>query len=248
MSKFFVNSEQIQGDLIKIINNDVKHIKKVLRLKQGDCIIVGDTLGKSYECEIIDIGQDEVITRVISENSDINNEPPIDVRLYQGIAKGEKMDFIIQKCVELGIKTIVPVITQYTVVEIDKKNATKKLERWQKIAGEASKQCNRNLVPQIMMPQNLEECVSNLSSDDLSIVCYENEKNTGIKSTLNILQNKPKCINIFIGPEGGFSENEIKLLSSKDVQSVTLGPRILRTETAGLAALTIVMYELGDIG
>jgi len=246
MPKFFVDEQNIQSDLIVIDGDDVKHIKKVLRLNPGDSITVCDGKGNDYHASIKDIESNRVIAAILDVYKS-GTEPPIEVTLFQGIPKSDKMDFIIQKSVELGVSRIVPVITERTVVKLDsKKDATNKVTRWQRISLEAAKQCNRGFVPRVENPVDYEEALKLCQQSYLKIMPYEKENKYNLKKCLYGCD--PAKTAVFIGPEGGFSEEEVKKASASGVKPVTLGPRILRTETAGIAVLSILMYELGDIG
>jgi 16S rRNA (uracil1498-N3)-methyltransferase len=158
------------------------------------------------------------------------------------------MDMIIQKCTELGIVKIVPVITERTIVQIkDKKAETKKIQRWQKVADSAAKQCKRGVIPKVTQPVSFEEMIHNLSTYDLKIIPYEQERKEGLKNILST-NKEYKKVAIIIGPEGGFEQDEVIKAQNAGITSITLGPRILRTETAGFVALSILMYEIGDLG
>ncbi|HHX18743.1 MAG TPA: 16S rRNA (uracil(1498)-N(3))-methyltransferase [Clostridium sp.] len=247
MSKFFVNSENISSDSIIITGEDVVHIKKVLRLNSGDNIIVSDGLGTDYHVQIQKIDLHTVDTKIISSFKN-NSEPPVDIVLFQGLPKSDKMDYIIQKGVELGVKKIVPVITERTVVKIsNNKDYKKKHQRWNRISMEAAKQCNRGIIPQVEYPIIFKEAIETLPNNGFRILPYEKEKSQGIKGILKEKSNS-KDIFIFIGPEGGFCDREIELALKNDFNIISLGPRILRTETAGVVVLSILMYELGDVG
>ncbi|NLV76009.1 MAG: 16S rRNA (uracil(1498)-N(3))-methyltransferase [Tissierellia bacterium] len=245
MHRFFVGEEQIYEEIIEILGQDTKHIKDVLRLKVGDTIEISSSNG-IYRCNIIEIYDNKIVTKIV-ESFQGKNEPPIHIALYQAIAKGDKMDYIIQKNTEIGVKEIYPIITNRTIVKIkDKKKEQSKLNRWRMIAEEAAKQSKRDCIPDVLDIMDFKQMLNNLKDEKNILVPYEMEKKGCLKSILgNIEGNK---INIIIGPEGGFEEKEIQLLKSIGGQSVTLGPRILRTETAGLVVSTIILYELGDIG
>lgn len=245
MNRFFVDRDQIVDNRIEILGKDVRHIKNVLRLKPKDQIeVICD--GMTYICEIMELGSNN-IPLLILDSFEGKNEPPIDIVLYQGIAKGSKMDFIIQKATEIGISEIYPIITHRTVVKIkDRKKEQKKVERWQAIVEEASKQSKRDRLPMINDITSFNEMIDILKDQSNIIVPYEEEETFGLKEALkNIEEGK---IHIIIGPEGGFEEEEVEMLKAINGKSVTLGPRILRTETAGLVVGSIVLYELGDLG
>ncbi len=247
MPKFFVSKEDICNNAVTITGEDVSHIKRVLRLKCGDTLQVCDGMGTDYTVRIENFEKDCIIAGVISSGEN-NAEPPIDIILFQGIPKSDKMDFIIQKSVELGVRSIIPVSTDRTVVKIaNEKDARGKTGRWQKIALEASKQCNRGIIPHIGMPVSFEDALKQASKTaELCIIPYEKEKGGFLKPVIK--DSKTKRIAVFVGPEGGFTENEVRRALDFNIRAVTLGPRILRTETAGIAVISILMYELGDVG
>lgn len=250
MHRFFVSPGQIDNinNIISILGNDVKHIKKVLRLKEGQELEICDGEGMDYRVSIDTIDNEKINTS-IEEVYPSKKESNIEVTLYQGLPKSMKMDIIIQKCTELGIHSIIPVSTNRTIVKIENPKAeTKKIERWQRIAYEAAKQSKRGRVPYIGNVKNLQNIWKDLCENDLNIIAYENESTKGLKSILHNNTTIIKKIGIIIGPEGGFEKQEIEMAKANGALSFTLGPRILRTETAGFTALTIVMYALGDIG
>ncbi|MCR1897849.1 16S rRNA (uracil(1498)-N(3))-methyltransferase [Irregularibacter muris] len=249
MHRFFVEPNQIEdiNNRIIILGEDVKHIDKVLRLKEGEEIEVCDGRGTDYRAIIQQMKKDEVIAKV-EEKFPSKGEPNIEVTLYQGLPKSTKMDFILQKCIELGIKKIVPLNTERTIVKLENEKAQqKKLERWQRIAYEAAKQSKRGSIPEITPVKDLKNIWQELSENDLNIIAYENEDTQKIRDLLTKENPWPKKIGVIIGPEGGFEEEEIRQAIDKKVLPVSLGSRILRTETAGIVALTILMYALGEI-
>jgi 16S rRNA (uracil1498-N3)-methyltransferase len=247
MPRFFISSKDIFDDNINVTGEDYNHIKKVLRLKCGELITLSDGEGLEYVAEIVEFGDGFVHTKVV-ESFKNTTEPPIKVTLYQGLPKSDKMDFIIQKSVELGITKIVPVLTERTVVRLDsEKDALKKCERWNRISLEAAKQCNRGIIPKIEIPISFKEAIKQTENKALSLIPYEKEAKNSLKQILKRVDSISE-ISVFIGPEGGFTEQEIEQAVSFGLSSVTLGPRILRTETAGIAVLSILMYELGDVG
>lgn len=246
MPRFFVNSEDIENERINISGEDFNHIKNVLRLRQGDSLVISDGNCRDYSVVIDSYSANYVITRIIDSYKN-TNESEIDITLFQGVPKSDKMDMIIQKSVEMGVKRIVPVITERTVVKINsEKDIKNKISRWQRIAIEASKQCNRGIKPIVEAPVAFHETVVKSKQSDLNLIPYEKEEGNKLKSVLKGSQ--AKTINVMIGPEGGFSNHEVGLAVENGFIPVTLGPRILRTETAGLLVFSIIMYELGDIG
>jgi len=245
MPKFFVRAENIHDSNITVTGEDVDHIRKVLRLGPGDQITLCDGAGTDY---LVRIERDEpgrIYTSIVHTEKNIT-EPPLDVTLFQGIPKSDKMDFIVQKTVELGVKRIVPVMTGRTVVRFSgSKDMESKVKRWQRISLEAAKQCNRGIVPMITNPMSFEEALHISAEADFAIIPYEKEKGNSLK---RLIGSGFKTAAVFIGPEGGFTNEEIERALLHHVKPVTLGPRTLRTETAGIAVLSILMYELGDIG
>ena len=249
MPRFFVKTEQIQNETITILGEDVKHIKNVLRKDKGDKIeICNQENGKTYNCQINNIGNNSIIAKIIEQIEE--QEDKIKIDIYQGLPKADKMELIIQKSVELGANAIIPVVMKRCVVKIDSKDETKKIVRWQKIAESAAKQSGRNEIPEIRHIATIEK-ISNLiiNEYDCLIVAYENEKNNTIKKELlklkEILQEKGKInIALLIGPEGGLEEKDVELLKQSGAKIVTLGNRILRTETVALNMLSVIRYEL----
>ena len=221
---------------------DIKHMVKVMRLGVGDRVDVSDSVMWEYETVIDQIEEDEVLLRIVDKQA-FAREPEVQVTLFQGVPKAGKMETIIQKCVELGVYAITPVFMERTVV-VEKGNFGKKLDRWQKISDEAVKQCKRGIIPQINEQIKFDQMVDNLGDFDLILFPYENEGNYTIKNCLRNLTSKPKTVAIIIGPEGGFADSEAEALDRTGAERVTLGKTILRTETAGMASLAMVMYEL----
>lgn len=246
MHRFFVDKDNITESNIEIIGEDVKHIKNVLRLDIDSVISICDKEENDYIVKIKEINKHNILCEII-EKYKSKGEPPIEINLYQGIPKSSKMDIIVQKATEIGVRKIIPVITDRTVVKIqDRKKEDKKIDRWQRIAEEAAKQSKRGLIPEVTNILTLKEVVNILTNEDFVLVPYENENQVSLKDVINSY--KGKKINILIGPEGGFEESEINELKNINAHIVTLGPRILRTETAGLTTSAIVLYELGDLG
>lgn len=244
MSTFYIKENQIINNKVHMVGEDVNHIKNVLRYKIGDTLDVCDENGIRYHTKILNMSTESIVLEIF-EVSEETTESNIKVTLFQGLPKSDKMDLIIQKCTELGVHEFVPTITERVIVKLDEKSEKKKIERWQKIAKEAATQSGRQKIPHIENIINLKNSIEKLSKYDIVIVPYECEKENYIKNTLKKMDESLKKIAIVIGPEGGFSDNDINLLSNlKNLKKVSLGPRILRTETAGFATLAMLMYEL----
>lgn len=246
MPRFFVKNEQIKGTSIEILGEDVKHIKNVLRKQIGDNIEICDQdTEKSYICKIEKIENESILTSIVEELQSYDDKIKVDI--YQGLPKADKMELIIQKSVELGVNAIIPVAMKRCVVKIDSKDESKKITRWQKIAESAAKQSGRNTIPAIKNIVNVEKIIQLIKEYDCVIVAYENEKNNTIKrELLEIKENihdKVK-IAVVIGPEGGLEEKDVEMLKQNGTKIVTLGNRILRTETVALNVLSVIMYEL----
>jgi RNA methyltransferase, rsmE family len=256
MDRFFVEPKHLNLDdkTLYIDGEDVKHISKVLRYGQGDEIEVCDSNGHEYICRIESIDKTRIDLSIVDE-VDINRESRIRVSLYQGVPKSTKMDIILQKLTEAGVDEIVLVNTKRSVVNIKGDKADKKFDRWERIIYEAAKQCKRGLIPKLRGILSFKEALEDMGKNDINICPYEVEKSLGIKEALQtgqvkkILENKDEVrVGIFIGPEGGFAEEENEMVKAAGIASVTMGPRIFRTETASIVATAITLYELGDIG
>ena len=245
MSVFYVKNNQINNEEATILGEDVKHIRDVLRYNVGDSLDICDENGIRYITKILNFNKDNILLKILKV-SDFTTEASVNVTLFQGMPKADKLELIIQKCTELGISEIVPIITDRVIVKLDDKSTEKKLERWNRIAMEASKQSGRQKIPVVQKPIKLKNLIENISKYDIVILPYECEKEVTLKAVLRNLSENCKNVAIIIGPEGGFSEEEIEVLNLSNVKRVTLGPRILRTETAGLATLAVVLYERQD--
>lgn len=251
MHKFFTEPQNITETEGRILGDDVKHIYKVLRLNEGEEVVLNNCEGVEYLGEIKTITKSEVVVSIIKK-LDINNESSVKVHLFQGLPKGQKMDLIVQKGTELGVVEFIPTITAR--VDVKLKGEFKKLDRLNRIALEASKQSKRSIVPQVKEVIDFNEALRQLKEMDLVLIPYENAEDFGVKSLINLLKNENrdlkniKNVGVLIGPEGGFEEEEIDSLKEQGFYIVTLGNRILRTETAGFTATALIQYELGDLG
>ena len=243
MYQFFVDDAQVHKHEIVIEGSDVNHIRNVLRMKIDERIRISNMSGKAYFCHITLITEDMVVAEIDSED-DNGTELGNRITLFQGLPKGDKMELIIQKAVELGVYKIVPVSMKNCVVKLDEKKAAKKVERWQAIAESASKQSKRTIIPLIDKPVSYKLALEKAGKLDVTLVPYENER--GMAATRQIMGQikKRQSIGIVIGPEGGFAPEEIKLADDNDMHRISLGRRILRTETAGLATLAMLVFNL----
>jgi 16S rRNA (uracil1498-N3)-methyltransferase len=247
MRKFFVDSSQVNEDVIKIIGDDVNHIKNVLRLACGDRVLIGiKGEEKNYICEITEILKKDVLCKIVEEAQAVA-ESNVKIDIFQGLPKADKMELIIQKGTELGVNNFIPVNFKRTVVKFDEKDKNKKLDRWQKIAEVAAKQSGRDNIPQIKNIENVKNICNLIKEYDIVLVAYECEDKNSLKNELKKLVNKENLkIAVVIGPEGGIEENEVEALKGAGAKIVSLGKRILRTETVALAMTAIINYELEE--
>ena len=240
MPRFFC--ENFSENTAFITGDDARHISRSLRMKIGEELTVCNTRGTDYFCKITEIHENEIMLDVM-ESAKTVSEPSIEVTLFQCMPKGDKLETVVQKSVELGVKQIVPVISERCISRPDAKSAAKKRERLQKIANEAAKQSGRGILPTVENTLTFKECCNRLSDFDLSILFYE----LGGESLSNLEINGNKKIAILIGPEGGFAKEEADAALKNGAKAATLGKRILRTETAPLAALTGIMLLSGNL-
>ena len=247
MFQFFVEPSQIQGTRVVITGNDVNHIKNVLRMQPGEEIAVSNGEdGKEYRCGIEELKEDEIVCtlRFVKEDG---VELPSKIYLFQGLPKADKMELIVQKAVELGVYEIIPVATKRAVVKLDEKKAKSKIARWQTISEAAAKQSKRRIVPEIHGVMSFKEAVNYAKEMPVKLIPYELAD--GMEKTREVISNlkSGEDIAIFIGPEGGFEESEIQIALEHKIEPITLGKRILRTETAGFTVLSWIMYQLEGI-
>lgn len=243
MHHFFVTPEQMKEQTIWIRGLDVNHIKNVLRMKVGEELQISDGNNKKYLCEIASISSEEVCV-FIKEELVSDTELPSKIYLFQGLPKGDKMELIVQKAVELGVYEIIPVATKRAVVKLDDKKASKKVERWNAISEGGAKQSGRNVVPLVKQPMSYKQALEYAKQLDVVLIPYELAE--GMEETKRIVEAilPGQSIGIFIGPEGGFETAEVLYATEQGAKVITLGKRILRTETAGLTTLSILMYHL----
>jgi len=245
MPKFFVSQDQINDDEIEINGADVNHIINVLRMKESDRVNICDINSKNnYTAEIITYNNESIKCRIV-EKKDSKGESNIYITLFQGLPKGDKMELIIEKNVELGIYEVAPVFMERSISKVDEKTKVKKQQKWQKISETAAKQSGRDIIPKVNDIINIKNICNLINSYDIVLLAYEEETKNTLKEELKRLDSKKDIkIGIIVGPEGGLSKEEVNMLKEYGAKVVTLGKRILRTETAGVALTSIIMYEL----
>ncbi len=245
--RFFVTEDRICGHLIDLEPADAQHISRVLRMRPGEEITVCCGNGQAYRCVLEQVGKSEVTARIV-EQEDFDNEPSAFVTVYAGLSKGDRFDYLIQKCVECGVSHIVPFTSRHCVVRLEGKDHEKKHQRYARIALEASKQCQRSRVVTVGEIVSFEQALQGASQDDCGLFLYEKEQQKSLSSVLR--EAKGSRYAVVTGPEGGFSQQEAQLAQDAGLACVSIGPRILRCETAPVAALCAIMYQTGnfDIG
>ncbi len=243
MQRFFVTPDQVGEDKIRIQGSDVNHMKNVLRMRPGEEVMVSDGNNRQYRCRVEDYPEGEAVLAIL-EAGLVDTELPSRIYLFQGLPKQEKMELIVQKAVELGVCQVIPVQTRRCVVKLDAKKAAKKVQRWQQIAESAAKQAGRGYIPAVSEVMTFQEALAFSEALDIRLIPYELAD--GMEGTRKILDGiRPgQSVGIFIGPEGGFEKEEVGRAVEAGAMPITLGKRILRTETAGIAVLSILMYRL----
>lgn len=240
MPRFF--TQEVDQHQAILRGDDARHVTKVLRLRPGEHLLVCDGQGRDYDCVFESASASEVLLRVESSQPS-QTEPSLFVTLYQALPKGDKLDWIIQKAVELGVGAVVPVLTQRCVSRPDPKSMEKKRERLQRIALEAAKQCGRGRIPQVKPLLSYEEALAATAADEKALLFYENSTTSFRRE----LEQGATSLSILVGAEGGLSPQEVEAAQQLGIPSVSLGKRILRCETAPLAALAVLMYESGNL-
>lgn len=242
MYQFFVDDAQIGREFVTITGEDVNHIKNVLRMKAGEKIRISNQQGRDYYCEISEVTDTFVQADILNEDA-ASTELPSKIYLFQGIPKGDRMETVIEKAVELGVYEIIPVAMRYCVVKLDAKKEAAKVARWQKQAEAAAKQSKRSIIPKIHPVMSYKEAVEYAMQCDVRLVPYENERGMqGTREALSTIK-AGTSVSVMIGPEGGFAEDEIAQVKDS-MQVISLGKRILRTDTAGIAVMSMLMLEL----
>ena len=254
MYRFFVDPEDITGSRIELKKDDCPHISRSLRLKPGARIIaaVSSPGADEYIVELKKISKERVTGEIV-ETRQSRSEPQIKLHLAQAVPKNSNMEFVVRRCTEIGVGRIIPMLTERTVVKLSEKKAGKKIDRWQRIARAAAKQSQRGMIPEITEVSAPEKLAASFDDYQLILLPWTGENSQSLKEVLENYRQKEKNmlprVLVLIGPEGGFTPDEVKFFSDEhSAQSVSLGPRILRTETAGLAVMTAVLYEFGELG
>lgn len=248
MHRFFVAPDAVTGSVVTITGDDVHHIARVLRLGPGDVISVLDGTGAEYEVAISELREGAVLGKIRRVTARAS-EAAAKITIVQGLPKGDKMDLVIQKCTEIGVSTIIPAVTARSVVRLgDGDRAERKAARWRRIAQEAAKQSGRGVVPEVKDIVSLRGALEMaVPAVDLAVIPWELEKGTGLRK---VLESRPdaRSFAVFIGPEGGFDLSELEVARAAGAVPVSLGPRILRTETAALVVAAAILYHTGDLG
>ena len=239
MPRFFI--DEVTNGRAVITGKDAKHITGSLRMRVGDSVVLCDKNEVEHFCTISSMG--DSVELEVNESAKSEAEPNVDITLYQALPKGDKMEFIIQKSVELGVKRIVPVLTSRCISRPDQKSMEKKIARYQKISEEAAKQCGRATIPEVCGLLNFADAIKSAKSSDCAMIFYE----LGGARAGDILNKDAKSVSVIIGSEGGFSEEEIASACDSGINTATLGKRILRCETAPVAALSVLMYLTGNM-
>lgn len=252
MQRYFIESEQFIDQQVTITGEDARHIGKVMRSKPGDEFIVSDGISREALVKIVSIEPGEVVAEIVND-LEPGGEAWLQVTIAQSLPKGDKMETVIQKCTEIGAAAFLPFISERTVVQYDMKKEEKRTIRWRKIAKEAAEQAHRSKIPVVESPVSWKELLAAVAGFDLVCLCYEQENGQGLHDALQpfvtgLERDKSYKIAVIVGPEGGFSEAEVTAAVAAGAVSIGLGRRILRTETAAMAALTCIMYESGEMG
>jgi len=244
MNRFFVSKSDIRGDEVVLSGQQAHQIRNVLRMTSGEGIIVLDNTGCEYEVVLTDVDKQKVAGRIESRRAGAG-EPQVRLTLYQSLLPRDKFELVLQKCTEVGVSRFVPVITQRSLVRDAETVTPNKLARWQRIITEAAEQSHRGRIPELNLPIEFEDAVSSLADHDLRLIASPAEQKISLRAALQRSnRNKPQTIALFVGPEGGFTEQEVALAADAGAVAFSLGPRILRTETAALVTAALILYEL----
>jgi 16S rRNA (uracil1498-N3)-methyltransferase len=246
MNRFFVSEENLPGDTVVLGREQAHQIRNVLRMEAGERVVVLDNRGWEYEVILTTVGRDEVAGRV-AEKRPASGEPRAQITLYQSLLKRDKFEWVLQKCTEVGVSRFVPVVTERSIVRDAAAVTPSKLTRWRRIITEAAEQCGRGRIPELAPPAALGEVVSEFEGFDCCLVSLTQGGGEGIRRALRRGDGTPATIAVLTGPEGGFTEEEGKLCRDSGAIAISLGERILRTETAAVVAASLILYELGEL-
>lgn len=251
MQRYFVSPRAVQGDEVRITGDDVKHIVRVMRYTTGDEIICADGAGNAYIVRLAQLEPDVVIGAIV-RSLDEKVESEVKITLVQGLPKGDKMDMIVQKCTEVGAMRVVPAVMDRTIVQYDTKKESKRRERWQRIAKESAEQAHRLQIPEIAEIVSFRKWLEQHAAEyDILLIAYEAEHGRALHNVLADFSdraNKPVNVAVIIGPEGGLEAAEVEFAQQHGALPITLGPRILRTETAGVVVTAVILYHFGEMG
>ena len=246
MARFFLPKKDIQDGHATIFGEELGHLRRVLRLGPGDRVTIFDDAGWEHEAIIRSIAAEQGSLE-IQRSYQPQRESPLHLTLALGVTKGDKMDFVVEKATELGVKAVAPFFSAYTVPKFDPKKIAKRVERWQKIALSATKQCGRTRVPEVTTLCEFRELMSRTWADALKLLCWEGEREQTL-SQVRMAASDIRSLLLAVGPEGGFSGEEVKLAREHGFYSIRLGPRILRSETAAVTAISLIQHLWGDLG
>lgn len=252
MQRYFIDPGQFGEGTVVITGEDARHIGKVMRSRVGDKLIVSDGNSRDALVQITAIEPQQVAAEIV-EPVEAAGEPRLKVTVAQSLPKGDKMETVIQKCTEIGAASFLPFISERTVVQYDGKKEEKRAARWRKIAKEAAEQAHRSRIPAVEAPVSWRELLTGFPAYDLALLCYEQEHGAQLRDAIKpfmgkLMLDQTASILVIVGPEGGFAEQEVRDAEAAGAVSIGLGRRILRTETAAMAALTCIMYESGEMG
>lgn len=252
MQRYFIPPEQFGEETVTIVGDDAKHIGRVMRSKPKDLIIVSNGYDAEVLAEIVTIEPQEVVAKIV-ERLALTGEPWLQVTIAQSLPKGDKMETVIQKCTEIGAVAFLPFLSERTIVQYDDRKEEKRSARWRKIAKEAAEQAHRSKIPEVYSPVSWKSMLEKIPDYDLVCLCYEKETGEQLRDIIapfaaGLNRDRTYRVLVVVGPEGGFAEEEVHAAEAAGAKSVGLGRRILRTETAGMAALTCILYETGEMG
>jgi 16S rRNA (uracil1498-N3)-methyltransferase len=243
--RFTIAPERISGDRVAFDADETRHLVRVLRLQPGDVVTAVDGRGGAWQVRLLATG--DTATGAIVGAASLAAESPLSISLVQAVAKGDRMEAIVRATTELGVTRILPALTERTVVRLDPPRWRERARRWQRVAREATKQCGRAVVPTVEMPRPLTEWIANEEAADLRL-CFWEAEGTPLARVLEACEPRPRSARVIVGPEGGLSADEVASAAAAGYVTVTLGPRILRTETAGPTIVALLQYGLGDLG